>query len=78
MSCRLSTVILQDGEFYNRYSAYGQSKTANNLFALALAEKLGPKGLQAYSLHPGVILSTGLGTHLDWSGPATEGLSTSC
>lgn len=31
------------------------------LFALSLAEKFGPsRGLEAYSLHPGVIMSTNL------------------
>lgn len=35
--------------------------------AISLAEKLGSKhGLTAFSLHPGVI-STSLGTHLDFS-----------
>ncbi|RFU77519.1 ww domain-containing oxidoreductase [Trichoderma arundinaceum] len=57
----------RNGESYNRWHAYGQSKTANMLMALSLAEKLGPKhGLTAFSLHPGVI-STSLGNHLDFS-----------
>ena len=34
--------------------------------AMSLAEKLGPKGLIAVSLHPGVI-RTNLSKHLDWS-----------
>ena len=56
------------GETYNRWRAYGQSKTANMLMALSLAEKLGPKkGLLAFSLHPGVIMTTTLGNHVDWS-----------
>ncbi|KAF4999591.1 hypothetical protein FGRMN_2339 [Fusarium graminum] len=54
-----------NGEFYNKWSAYGQSKTANMLFAISLAEKLGNRGLQAYSLHPGAILETSLGNHLE-------------
>jgi NAD(P)-dependent dehydrogenase (short-subunit alcohol dehydrogenase family) len=36
------------------------------LMALSLAEKLGKRGLRAFSLHPGVI-NTNLGNHLDWS-----------
>jgi NAD(P)-dependent dehydrogenase (short-subunit alcohol dehydrogenase family) len=37
------------------------------LMALSLAKKLGVKyGLQAFSLHPGAIL-TNLSSHLDWS-----------
>jgi NAD(P)-dependent dehydrogenase (short-subunit alcohol dehydrogenase family) len=56
----------QGGENYNKWHAYGQSKTANMLMALSLAEKLGAKGLRAFSLHPGVI-GTNLGGHLDWA-----------
>jgi NAD(P)-dependent dehydrogenase (short-subunit alcohol dehydrogenase family) len=56
----------QGGENYNKWRAYGQSKTANMLMALSLAEKLGAKGLRAFSLHPGVI-GTNLGGHLDWA-----------
>ncbi|PHH73504.1 hypothetical protein CDD82_5404 [Ophiocordyceps australis] len=56
-----------EGRTYNRWLAYGQSKTANILFAVSLAEKLGKRGLRAYSVHPGVIYGTGLGSHLDMS-----------
>ncbi|KAF7559300.1 hypothetical protein G7046_g4852 [Stylonectria norvegica] len=56
-----------NGEHYNKWTAYGQAKTANMLFAVSLAEKLGKRGLQAYSLHPGVIMNTGLGGHLDFA-----------
>lgn len=53
----------QNGETYNKWFAYGQSKTANMLMAISLAEKLGPKRLQAFSLHPGTIM-TNLTGHL--------------
>ncbi|KAK2002626.1 short-chain dehydrogenase/ reductase [Colletotrichum falcatum] len=53
-----------DGKHYNEWHAYGQSKTANCLMAISLAEKLGDKGLLSFSLHPGVIY-TNLGNHLD-------------
>ncbi|EFR01480.1 WW domain containing oxidoreductase [Nannizzia gypsea CBS 118893] len=54
-----------DGKTYDRWRAYGQSKSCNTLFALSLAQKLGVKsGLQAFSLHPGAIF-TNLGAHLD-------------
>ncbi|KAH6885734.1 hypothetical protein B0T10DRAFT_608183 [Thelonectria olida] len=56
-----------NGETYHKWVAYGQAKTSNMLFAISLAEKLGKLGLQAYSLHPGVIMSTGLGNHLNQS-----------
>jgi NAD(P)-dependent dehydrogenase (short-subunit alcohol dehydrogenase family) len=53
----------QNGETYDKWLAYGQSKTGNVLFSLELAEKLGKKGLLAYSVHPGSIV-TRLGRHL--------------
>lgn len=69
-SCDLLGILtraMQDGKTYNRWYAYGQSKTANMLFALSLAQKLGMKhNLQAFSLHPGVIW-TNLGNLLDWN-----------
>ncbi|MCJ1359178.1 MAG: hypothetical protein MMC33_009178 [Icmadophila ericetorum] len=58
----------REGETYNKWYAYGQSKTANILMAISLAEKLGPKqGLLSFSLHPGVIRTTSLGSHIDWT-----------
>ncbi|KAJ4365893.1 hypothetical protein N0V83_008515 [Neocucurbitaria cava] len=51
------------GKAYDQWEAYGQSKTANILFSKALAEKLGARGLRAYSLHPGVALGTSLAPH---------------
>jgi NAD(P)-dependent dehydrogenase (short-subunit alcohol dehydrogenase family) len=55
---------IQDGENYNKWLSYGQSKTANNLFAISLAEKLGAKHkLSAFSVNPGVVVSQ-LGGHL--------------
>lgn len=54
------------GETYHKWHAYGQSKTANMLMAVSLAQKLGSKGLLAFSLHPGVI-NTSLGNHVDWN-----------
>ena len=47
----------QGGKTYEKWRAYGQSKTANMLFAVSLAEKLGKKRLRAYSVHPGVIFT---------------------
>ncbi|KAL7910387.1 hypothetical protein GGI35DRAFT_448632 [Trichoderma velutinum] len=60
-----------DGETYDSWQAYGQSKTANMLMAISLAEKLGSRGLTAFSLQPGAIM-TNLGNHIDFSvaGPA--------
>ncbi|MFB4391984.1 MULTISPECIES: oxidoreductase [unclassified Pseudomonas] len=48
---------------YDKWAAYGQSKTANALFAMALDKRGRDHGLRAFSLHPGQIL-TDLGRHL--------------
>lgn len=48
---------------YNKWAAYGQSKTANALFALGLNARLKEKGAEAFSVHPGVI-QTELARHM--------------
>lgn len=48
---------------YNKWGAYGQSKTANALFTVALQKRLGDKGVSVFAVHPGVI-PTDLGRHL--------------
>ncbi|KAJ5709312.1 hypothetical protein N7493_010646 [Penicillium malachiteum] len=53
----------EDGKCYDKWQAYGQSKTANMLYSVSLAEKLGDKGVQSFSLYPGRIL-TGIVKHL--------------
>ncbi|KAF2457554.1 putative short-chain dehydrogenase [Lineolata rhizophorae] len=53
-----------DGKNYERWSAYGQSKTANVLFSVSLAQKLAKHGIQSFSVHPGSIYTTQLATHL--------------
>ncbi|KAK8092902.1 NAD(P)-binding protein [Apiospora kogelbergensis] len=52
---RFEDLGFEDGKVYDRWTAYAQSKTANMLFSLSLAEKLGNKNLVSVSLHPGVI-----------------------
>ena len=42
---------------YDKYQAYGQSKTANALFAVALDTRGEAHGIRALSLHPGAILT---------------------
>lgn len=49
---------------YDKWEAYGQSKTANALFALALDMKYGDRGLKAFAVHPGGIL-TPLQRHME-------------
>lgn len=53
----------RDESAYDKWVAYGQSKTANVLFAVELERRLGPQGVHAYALHPGVIM-TELSRHL--------------
>ncbi|KAH8597032.1 hypothetical protein B0O99DRAFT_569733 [Bisporella sp. PMI_857] len=50
----------KEGNDYNPWLAYAQSKTANILFAAILGEKLKGKGVAAFSLHPGLIADTNL------------------
>jgi NAD(P)-dependent dehydrogenase (short-subunit alcohol dehydrogenase family) len=64
---RFSPVVFDDIHFewraYDKWSAYGQSKTANVLFAVELDRRLGPAGVRANAVHPGAIV-TELGRHL--------------
>ncbi|HEX4050529.1 MAG TPA: SDR family NAD(P)-dependent oxidoreductase [Steroidobacteraceae bacterium] len=48
---------------YRPFTAYGQSKLANLLFAKELARRLGTGGRSALAVHPGVI-ATHIGRHL--------------
>jgi NAD(P)-dependent dehydrogenase (short-subunit alcohol dehydrogenase family) len=52
-----------EGE-YNPWSAYGQSKTANIYTATELNRRYGSQGVNAWSVHPGLIY-TGLMSHVD-------------
>ncbi|MFF1764777.1 oxidoreductase [Streptomyces sp. NPDC058249] len=65
---RFSPVLFDDPHFehhaYDRWAAYGQSKTANILFALALDERGRADGIRAFSLHPGSIVDTDLKRYL--------------
>jgi NAD(P)-dependent dehydrogenase (short-subunit alcohol dehydrogenase family) len=65
---KFSDVSLDDPGFdrtpYDRWIAYGRSKTANVLFAVELDRRLRERGVRATAVHPGGIL-TELGRHLD-------------
>ncbi len=65
---RYARVDLEDPSFnhrpYNKTQAYGQSKTANALFALELDRRGEAYGIRAFSLHPGAIIETDLARHL--------------
>ena len=49
---------------YTEWSAYGNAKVSNLLFAREAHKRYGGKGVSAYSLHPGGI-HTGLQGHVD-------------
>jgi NAD(P)-dependent dehydrogenase (short-subunit alcohol dehydrogenase family) len=65
---RYSDVDLQDPNFertpYEPFVAYGRSKTANILFAVAFDERHRKRGVRAAAVHPGGI-QTELGRHID-------------
>ncbi|KAL7822757.1 NAD(P)-binding protein [Trichoderma gracile] len=63
----LTELVIEGGETYEKWNAYGQSKTANVLFSLGLANKFGDRGVLAYSLNPGAIATTNLAGHLDFA-----------
>src|SRR3546814_1090761 len=48
---------------YDKWLAYGQAKTANALFAVALDARGAEHGIRAFSVHPGSILGP-LARHL--------------
>jgi len=64
---QMSPVVFDDIHFerrpYEKWPAYGQSKTANVLLAVELERRLGARGVHANALHPGVIF-TDLARHL--------------
>ena len=68
---RFSNVNLDDPNFerspYDPFLAYGRSKTANILFAVAFDRRYRSRDIRAAAVHPGVI-QTELGRHMD---PAT-------
>jgi NAD(P)-dependent dehydrogenase (short-subunit alcohol dehydrogenase family) len=64
---KLSPVVFEDVHYrsraYNKWTAYGQAKTANALFAVELDRRGAGHGVRAFSLHPGAIM-TPLQRHL--------------
>ena len=58
---RFGEVDFDDPNFehrdYEKWAAYGQSKTANALFAVGLDARLKGEGVRAFSVHPGVIMT---------------------
>ncbi|QHA09439.1 SDR family NAD(P)-dependent oxidoreductase [Streptomyces broussonetiae] len=65
---RFSPVVFEDLHFerraYEPFLAYGQSKTANALFAVELDRRGRGQGVRAFAVHPGTIVDTGLAKHI--------------
>jgi NAD(P)-dependent dehydrogenase (short-subunit alcohol dehydrogenase family) len=64
-----SPVIFDDLNFaarpYDPWLAYGQSKTANVLFAVEATKRWASEGITANAVHPGGITATNLSRHMD-------------
>lgn len=56
--------ILHKTRIYEKWTAYGQSKTANALHVVGLEKRLAGKGIHAFAVHPGAIM-TELARHMD-------------
>ncbi|MFD7605945.1 SDR family NAD(P)-dependent oxidoreductase [Streptomyces mirabilis] len=64
-----SPVVFDDLDYrfrpYDPWTSYGQSKTANVLFAVGAAERWADDGITANALMPGNIADTSLARHMD-------------
>ncbi|MFE5029152.1 SDR family NAD(P)-dependent oxidoreductase [Streptomyces sp. NPDC056656] len=64
-----SPVVFDDLDYrfrpYDPWTSYGQSKTANALFAVGAAERWADDGITANALMPGNIADTSLARHMD-------------
>ena len=61
---RISDIRWDDPHFatgYDGHLAYGQSKTANVLFAVELDRRWAADGIRGYAVHPGIVVGTNLG-----------------
>lgn len=61
---RLTDVVWDDPHLtrtaYDPFLAYGQSKTANVLFAVELDRRCAADGIRAFAAHPGIVVGTAL------------------
>jgi NAD(P)-dependent dehydrogenase (short-subunit alcohol dehydrogenase family) len=64
-----SPVVFDDLDYryrpYDPWTSYGQSKTANALFAVGAAERWADDGITANALMPGNVADTSLARHMD-------------
>ncbi|TRW78748.1 SDR family NAD(P)-dependent oxidoreductase [Mycolicibacterium sp. 018/SC-01/001] len=65
---RLGDIDLDDPNWelrdYDKFAAYGASKTANVLHAVETDRRLRDSGVRAYAVHPGIV-ATALARHMD-------------
>jgi NAD(P)-dependent dehydrogenase (short-subunit alcohol dehydrogenase family) len=65
---RLADIDLDDVNWerreYDKFAAYGASKTANILHAIVLDRRLRDHGIRAYAVHPGIV-ATSLARHME-------------
>jgi len=65
---RMSDVDLDDPNWerreYDKFAAYGASKTANVLHMVDLDRRMRDRGVRAYAVHPGVV-ATSLARHMN-------------
>jgi NAD(P)-dependent dehydrogenase (short-subunit alcohol dehydrogenase family) len=74
---RLSDIRWDDPHFAEGYDgllAYGQSKTANVLFAVELDRRWSAEGIRGYAVHPGIVMGTSLGPHVAEGEPRPQWL----
>ena len=75
---RFSAVDFDDPNFlsrpYDKWKAYGQSKSANSLFAVELDARMKDRGIRAFAVHPGRVLSTELVRHISIEDLITAGI----
>ena len=50
---------------YDKWQAYGQAKSANVLFSVALNQRLAAQRVTSFAVHPGAIAETGLARHME-------------
>ncbi|KAI9730263.1 MAG: hypothetical protein M1834_006027 [Cirrosporium novae-zelandiae] len=53
-------VNFNGGKSYDKFLGYAQSKTANILFSVGLAQKLGHKNIRSFGIDPGAVAGTNL------------------
>ncbi|RYP05109.1 hypothetical protein DL764_004025 [Monosporascus ibericus] len=61
---RFDDYNFSEGRTYHRFTAYGQSKTANILFSAGLTTRLRARGVTSTAVHPGCVWETRLGDHM--------------